>query len=384
MRKVNNFKMHSKSKITNYIKQEIVLCIAAVLAIISMFFVFPDKKYIEYIDFRTLGILFSLMAVMEGFKEINAFKYLAQKMLVKVKKVRQLIMILSMLCFFLSMLITNDVALITFVPLTIIILNMLGEEYKRKYLIPIVVIQTVAANLGSMLTPIGNPQNLYLYGISGMKIADFLWLMLPYTMISLVCILVWICMVSRRQNKAIKVHIETEKIKSTRDFIIYLILFLVCLLCVARLIDYRVLMIIIFITVFTIDRRILKQVDYSLLLTFVAFFVFIGNMGRVDAFRNFLENIIVNNEVITSVVSSQVISNVPAALLLSGFTNDYKSLIIGTNIGGLGTLIASMASLISFKYIAKEFDVNKGKYVLYFTLSNIIILIILLAFEILN
>lgn len=372
-------------KIIGFIKRELVLSIATVLAIISMFFVVPDKEYIEYIDFRTLGILFSLMAVMEGLKEINVFEMIAQKMLLKVRNMWQLTFMLTMLCFFFSMLITNDVALITFVPLTLILLNMLGTSNKQRFVIPVVVMQTVAANLGSMLTPIGNPQNLYLYGQAQIGIISFIKLMLPYTILALTIMVIWSFVVAGgKKSEQIKIETEEIFIKNHRQLIIYIILFAICLLTVARIIPFEIMLVIIIVTTFVLDRTVLVKIDYSLLLTFVAFFIFIGNMGRIDEFRLLLESIVEKNELITAVISSQVISNVPAALLLSGFTNNYQALIVGTNIGGLGTLIASMASLISYKYVSKEDSNIKGEYMMYFTVANLLILIIMLTFEIIT
>ena len=237
-----------------------------------------------------------------------------------------------------------------------------------------------------MLTPIGNPQNLYLYGLSGVNLVDFLKLMLPYSFISLILLMIW-CFVKGTHSK--KMGIETKNINVSTDtdnlnpvqLVSYLFLFVLCLLSVARILPYWILALIIIFTVFIIDKKVLLKVDYSLLLTFIAFFVFIGNMGRIDTIYSFLSNIIVGNELSVSIISSQVISNVPAALLLSGFTNNYCALIVGVNLGGLGTLIASMASLISFKFVANEISVKTSKYLGYFTLYNILFLICLVAFH---
>lgn len=292
-----------------------------------------------------------------------------------------MVVILVMLCFFFSMLITNDVALITFVPLTLVMLGMLGEETKRKCLIPIVALQTVAANLGSMLTPIGNPQNLYLYGVSGMSFGAFLKLMLPYTAFSFVMLLI-VCLVEgRKSDRALEITFaEREEVQRLGMTGMYITIFMICLATVARFMDYRITLALVIVLVAVFDRKVLKRVDYSLLFTFVGFFVFIGNMGRVEVFRTFLENIIVGHEMVTAVAAGQVISNVPAALLLSGFTEQYEALIVGTNLGGLGTLIASMASLISFKYIAAEDGKLTGKYIMYFTVVNVVMLAALMAF----
>lgn len=376
-------------KLIDFLKKEVVLVVAVVLAVVSMFVVTPDKEYIDYIDFSTLSILFSLMAVMAGLQTAGVFREIAEALLGKVRKVWQLVLILVMLCFFFSMFITNDVALITFVPFTFIILELLGGETEQKLIIPVVVLQTIAANLGSMLTPIGNPQNLYLYGQAGIGIVEFMQILLPYTVVSFVLLLV-LCLyfgkkgaqggttqaMERFQNRTAQTHLSGSK----WDILRYLILFVLCLFTVAKVkwFPYWVTLLIVVVALLLFDRKLFARIDYSLLLTFVGFFVFIGNMGRIPAFRDFLQGIIAGNEVLTAVISSQVISNVPAALLLSGFTDRYEALILGTNLGGLGTLIASMASLISYKYIVKENKCSKGAYFGFFTIANIVFLAVLL------
>lgn len=364
------------------VKKETILFIAVLLAICSMFFVIPDRKYFEYVDYKTLAVLFSLMVVVAGLQKQAVFDRLATAIVANVSRLRMLMIILIMLCFFFSMIITNDVALITFVPLTITSLNMIDKRIADKWLVPVVVMQTVAANLGSMLTPIGNPQNLYLYGLSGMSILEFMKLTAPYVIFAAVIILTWcFCICRKKQNIGIDIKVERENGSNTRKICIYFILFILCVLTVARLIPYTVTLIIVILTALIFDREILKNADYSLLFTFAAFFIFIGNMGRVEVFGNILESVISGHEVITAVLASQVISNVPAALLLSGFTPRINSLVIGTNLGGLGTLIASMASLISFKYIGRENSKLRGKYFKYFTVVNLVLLVVIIFFH---
>ena len=371
-------------RVIAFIKSEMVLTVAVVLAVVSMFFVHPDKKYLEYIDFRTLSILFCLMAVMSGFQEIGLFRLIAEKLLKKVSGVFGLVYILVMLCFFFSMLITNDVALITFIPFTFIVLQLLGEDMEKRLIIPVVVMQTIAANLGSMLTPIGNPQNLYLYGQAGFSFMQFMLLMLPYAAVSFFLLTVYCISLSTRglnRKNAISVSFSSETSLAGKEkaIIRYIVLFIISLLVVIRVIPYPVALIIVIFALLVFDRPLFREIDYALLLTFVGFFVFIGNMGRVPVFNSFLASIIKGNEVLTSVVASQVISNVPAALLLSGFTDNIRGLIIGTNLGGLGTLIASMASLISYKFVAKSDKCNKGAYFRSFTVWNVIFLAVLLG-----
>ena len=358
--------------ILNFIKKETVLFAALVLAAVSCFFVPPDSHYIGYIDFRTLAILFCLMAVMAGLRKIGVFDTLARRLLERVKSFKAVVFILWVLCFVFSMFITNDVALITFVPLTVVILRMLGEKVRDKWLIPIVTMQTIAANLGSMLTPIGNPQNLYLYGKANMGIGDFLLIMLPYSVLAFALLTVWNVILCRKEKSAPTVDFgERKPLSDKKKLIGYIALFVVCLLTVAHIVPYYATLALTALYLLIFDRAVFKKVDYSLLFTFVGFFVFVGNMGRIDVFRDFIESVISGNEIAAAVVSSQVISNVPAALLLSGFTENLRALIIGTNIGGLGTLIASMASLISYKYVCGENKSAKLKYLGFFTAANI-------------
>lgn len=363
--------------VIDFFKRETVLVIALLLAAVSMFFVTPDGAYSSYIDYRTLALLFCLMLIMAAFQKMGLFQFIGVKLLQKVTGSRQLYAALVLLCFFSSMLITNDVALITFVPFAITVLKMAGLENR---MIPVIVLQTIAANLGSMVTPIGNPQNLYLYGQSGMSLGSFVMLMLPYAAIAAV---IFALMISRMKNhKVNETALQTmEKVTfvPSRQMVVYSLLFLGCVLAVARILPWQLMLVLVAAAAAKMDRSIFRDIDYSLLLTFVGFFIFIGNMGRIPVFSDFLMGIMQGHEVLASVAASQVISNVPAALLLSGFTTKWSMLIIGTNLGGLGTLIASMASLISYKQVAANYPTEKGAYIKYFTVTNVSILAILLG-----
>ena len=348
-----------------FIQQETVLTAAAVLAVVSAFFVLPDAQYLGYIDLRTLAILFSLMTVMAGLRRQGFFDGLGRALLSRTHSTFQLTLVLVGLCFFGSMFITNDVSLLTFVPFTFVVLSRLGADVRRSLLVPVVCMQTIAANLGSMLTPIGNPQNLYLYGKSGMSIGGFVLLMLPYTLVSLLLLLAWAALVCRKASDALSVDELVSSSASQGDqkiILLYLVLFAVCLLSVIRVLPYGIAFAAVLVCVLFADPHTLRAVDYSLLLTFVAFFIFIGNLGRIPAFSGWLQEFLTGREVLVAVLASQVTSNVPAALLLSGFTAETQALIIGTNLGGLGTLIASMASLISYRQIARELPQGKKQY----------------------
>ena len=371
----------NKSKLREIIQKEKVLIIAAIAAVVSMFFVPPTMAYIDYIDVRVLCLLFSLMAVVAGFQSCRVFEALAQKMLTGEKKLRTIGWVLVALPFFTSMLITNDVALITFVPFTMLVLKMVGGEKEAAL---IVVLQTVAANLGSMTTPFGNPQNLYLYANYNMSGADFFKTVLPLAAVSLSAL--WLCgfLVSGR---SIQVSFSGKAcIENKGKLGVYAILFVLCLLAVLRIAPYGIVTAVVAIALLVLDRKLLLKVDYALLLTFICFFIFAGNMGEISAVQNFLAGIMEKNALLTSALASQVISNVPAAVLLSEFTENGRTLLAGVNIGGLGTPIASLASLISLKLYAADAGTatgGTGRYMKLFMLFNVVGLILLLGFQML-
>ena len=366
-----------KEKIVEFVKKEVVLVVATVLAIASAFVIPPSMAYMDYIDWHVLELLFCLMTVMAGLQKCGLFDRLGEALLKRTKRVWQLCLVLIMLCFFLSMAITNDVALITFVPFAIVALQKSGQE---RLLIPVVVLQTVAANLGSMLTPIGNPQNLYLYNLSQMPLGEFILCMLPNTMVSFVLIVVSLLFV-KGKSEAVVLNQEKNTEVDKKQTLIYGVLFVISLLVVAKVLPCEAAFVIVLVVVLVLDRQVLKSVDYSLLFTFISFFIFTGNLGNITVIRETLQQLVEGRELLVGVVASQAISNVPAALLLSGFTSDYKALLAGVNIGGLGTLIASMASLISYKILANNYNEKKGRYFLWFTIVNILYLICLLAFN---
>ena len=368
-----------KEKIIAFIKKETVFVIAILLGLISMCFVPISKDYLGYIDFHTLLLLFCLMATMAGFQKLGIFDLIASFLLSSIKTKRQLAFILMFLPFFFSMFITNDVALITFVPLTMIVLNMIDGN---DLLIKLIALQTIAANLGSMLMPLGNPQNLYLYARSGMELDEFILLMLPYSLLSLVCLTVMCFTVPKEELSGLSLTKKKSETFSYLRFAFYITLFILCLLCVLKILSPLVVAVVVCIFLLIQDRDLFAKIDYTLLGTFVGFFVFIGNVSKIESFHAFLQGIIKGHEIPAAVLASQVISNVPAALLLSGFTRNVKALIIGTNVGGLGTLIASMASLISYTQLAKHYPEKRGKYLIYFTVCNLVMLIILCGFHI--
>lgn len=362
-------------QIKNFIAKETVLCVAAGCAILTMFFIPPDREYLHYIDFRVLCLLLCLMAVVAGLKAIGLFHWLTYQLLRRIHSGRILSVTLILLPFFCSMFVTNDVALIIFVPFTLMLLEQLGC---RNYIIPVTVFQTIAANLGSMATPVGNPQNLYLYAFYNLSIGDFFSVTLPLTAVSLIALSA--ASIPLLPKKLPEQKLESASITSTRHLLVYLALFVLSLLTVFRIVPYPATTAVTVLVLLLADRKLLKEIDYMLLLTFVCFFTVSENLGRMDSIRVFLQQLLQSNALLTAVGTSQVISNVPAAVVLSGFTDQWQQMLAGTNIGGLGTPIASLASLITIKFYMRWPGAKILRFLGFFTLANVIALVILLTF----
>ena len=353
-------------------KREPVLCIAAVCAAASVALNPPSADYLNYIDWRVLSLLFCLMAVVAGLQECGVFAVLAQRLLAGERRMRFVTLCLVLLPFFVSMLVTNDVALITFVPFAVLVLGLIGRTERLIY---IVVLQTIAANLGSMATPVGNPQNLYLYANYELSAGQFFATMVPLVLVSLVGLVI----------AALCVKPEGIRVTFSEQAVIYhpgrlglmTGLFLLCLLSVFRVLPYPALLAVVVAGMLIFDRPLFGKVDYGLLATFFCFFLFAGNVGACAPVRETLTAVMAQNTALASGVTSQVISNVPTAVLLSNFTTDWHGLLIGTNIGGLGTPIASLASLISMKAYFKSPGARAGRYLLVFILANVIALAVL-------
>ena len=365
-------------KLKQFLKKETVLCIAALCAVATMLLVPPDGEYLHYIDWRVLCLLLCLMAVVAGFKSLGAFDWLTWQLLRRIQSGRVLGVTLVLLPFFCSMLVTNDVALIVFVPFTLALLDGLGCG---SAMIPVIVLQTVAANLGSMATPVGNPQNLYLYAAYNLEAGEFFSVVLPLTLVSLIALTAASLPVLPRVLPEQK--LQEARIASAGRMGLYAVLFCLCLLTVFRVVPYIVTTAVVVAALFLADRKLLKEIDFMLLLTFVCFFVVSENLGRVEAVREFLQSLLSCSTLLTAVGASQVISNVPAAVLLSAFTDQWRELLAGVNIGGLGTPIASLASLITMKLYLRWPGARIGKFLAWFAAANAAGLVILLTFSML-
>ncbi len=364
-------------KVLNFIKKEAVLCISGLLAVISCFIVPPSAAYAGYIDLRVLILLFCLMLVVAGIRQSGAFSIICEALMRKFRGIKSVGIMLILLCFFMSMFLTNDVTLVTVVPFTLLLFENISGEKKARAEIVLLVLETAAANLGSMLTPMGNPQNLYLYSNFGLTISEFFGIIFPYSALSLVMLIVSaVIFLPKLETRPPETKTRlNSKIKP----ILFAVLFAVNMLTILRILDDKILFIIVALAVLIIDRKLFLQADYSLLLTFVFFFVFVGNLGSIPALSETLKSVFTGNEVVLSAALSQVISNVPAAILLSGISDNAAALIIGTNLGGLGTLIASMASLITYKFYAASKGSTPKKYMLVFTAFNLVYLAALLS-----
>ena len=354
-----------KSSFIEFLKKECVLVIAVTLAILSSFISIPKMSYI---DFKVLILLFNLMVVVAAFKELKVLDSIAIGLLKKCNTYTSISLALVFITFISSMIVTNDVALITFVPLSIVIARKANINVLK-----IVVFQTLAANLGSSFTPMGNPQNLFIYSFYNLSPIDFFKITLP---IVILAVLFLVLLVFKDKKMNLSLDLEDVKIDNKRDVYLFGGLFLIILLSVFHVIDYKVTFLITIVMVLILNKKLFSQVDYSLLITFIGFFIFVGNISTMDVVKNFMEGILNSpkSTFLASVLSSQVISNVPATMLLSGFTNHFKELLLGVNIGGMGTLIASLASVISYKIYASEF--GNDNYMKSFTFYNILGLVI--------
>lgn len=364
--------MKTKEKIINFIKSEVVLSVAIVLAIITCFFVPPDKEYLGYFDYSTLICLFCMLAVVAGLKSTNVFELISRKLIGLFHTRRAVIYALVFGTFFFDMIVANDMSLITFLPLTYIVLHSTKND---KYLAFTFIMQTIAANMGGMITPYGNPQNLYLYSYYNINTTEFFSILLVPSIT--VAVLLWICC-AFVHNETLKLRKNSKIIISKKELCIYSILFIFVILSIFRVIPYLIILAIVVLTILIMDRKRFKQIDYALIATFFVFFVFSGNIARISAIKEFISEIVVKNTLLAGIMSCQFISNVPTAIFLSKFTTNYKELLVSVNIGSLGILISSLASLITLKEFLKHQPKNFWKYLIMYTIFNTLFLVVLL------
>ena len=364
------------ARIRAFLQSESALVISALVAIASMTAFPPTPEHLpEYfaaVDLRTIGLLFCLMTAVAGLTRAGVLGTIRARLAKGHGSMRRLAVLLTLISFFSSMIVTNDVALISFVPLTLL----LFRSAPQRVLVITLVAQTVAANLGSMLTPIGNPQNIYLYSTFGLDPVTFLRVITPYGMLGLAlslapCLLIPTTPLAASQLEETPIQINL--------LLGYLGIFALSLSCVAHLVSWEICTVVTVGTCLAIDRKVLTSIDYSLLATFACFFIFVGNIKHIDALTQALQGVLVGREVLVSALASQVISNVPAAIMLSGFTGNAAGLLVGTNIGGLGTPVASLASLITLRLYARSHKARTGLFLRWFMAVNALFLLLLLV-----
>ncbi len=362
-------------KVIDFIKKNVVMEIAFVAAVVTMFFVPPDEEYLGYFDFKTLSCLFCVLAVVCALKHIKFFYILARKIVESFRNIKYCVLSLVYITFIGSMLIANDMALLTFLPLGYFILD---ATKQHKYMAFTFIMQNIAANLGGMLTPFGNPQNLYLYTKFNIPNGEFVSIMLPPFIISV--LIITVCCLFFVKSERLEIADSSVRLDMKRAGI-YLALFVLSIAIVFRTVPYVIGLVVIPAVLLIMDKKALKEVDYPLLLTFVFFFIFAGNMARIDVVRELLSFLLNKSVLLFSVISCQFISNVPSAILLSQFTENYPELLLGVNIGGVGTLIASLASLITFREYHKHNPKKTLYYVGMFSLFNFGFLFLLSGIE---
>lgn len=365
-------------KIMAFAKKEVVLSIATLCTIVTIFFVPFDKEYLDYFEFKTLIALFCMLAVVAGLKNTNVFELISKKLIGLFRTRRAVIYALVYGTFLFDMIVANDMSLITFLPLTYIVLHSTGND---KYLAITFILQTIAANMGGMVTPYGNPQNLYLYSYFEIPTVEFFGvLLIQFITVAVLLFVAGLFIKNEKLELKNDGKIEIKK----KELAIYAVLFVFVILSIFRVVPHIITLALVVLTVLIVDRARFRYVDYALLATFCVFFVFSGNIARIPAIENFMVSIVTENTLLAGIVSCQFISNVPTAILLSKFTSNYSDLLVSVNIGSLGIIISSLASLITLKEYLKHQPQNFKRYMLTFTIVNTSFLAVLILVTLLT
>jgi len=366
------------NKITAFVKKEVVLSIATICTIVTIFFVPFDKEYLDYFEFKTLIALFCMLAVVAGLKNTNVFELISKKLIGLFKTRRAVIYSLVYGTFFFDMIVANDMSLITFLPLTYIVLHSTNND---KYLAITFILQTIAANMGGMITPYGNPQNLYLYSYYNIPTMEFFGVLLIQS-VTIAALLYVACLFIK--NEELMLKNDEKLVIKKKELIIYAILFVFVILSIFRVVPHVITLALVVLTVLIVDRKRFLHVDYALLATFCVFFIFSGNIARISVIKGFIESIVTENTLLAGIISCQFISNVPTAIFLSKFTENYRDLLVSVNIGSLGIIISSLASLITLKEYLKHQPKNFKKYMLLFTAVNTSFLAVMIVVTLLT
>lgn len=360
------------SRVKSFATKNFILVIAVALAIFSMILIPPDGEYLGYFDLKTLANLFVMMLVIAGLKNMRFFTFLATRFIQTLKSQRKIVIALVLITFVSSMFLANDMALLTFLPLT---LDVFSLSEKPKYCAFTIIMQNVAANLGGMLLPFGNPQSLYLFSFYTISAGEFVSIMFIPFCVSVLALIALCLIVVKKDSLELKKQAENQ-IKPFKCGA-YFCFFVFAVLAVLRVVDYRVVTLVVAALMLLLDRKAYLKVDYPLLLTFCCFFVFASNMARVSVVQGAVSGLLQKSTLLTGVISCQFFSNVPTAIFLSKFTSDYKNLLLAVNIGGTGTPVASLASLISLEHYGKAYPNERGRYLVLFSILNFSFLIAL-------
>ncbi|MBR6562788.1 MAG: citrate transporter [Clostridia bacterium] len=368
-----------KNAVWGFVKKEVVLSIAFVLMIVTCFIIPPDAEYLNYFEVKTLVLLFCMLAVVAGLKNTNVFELVSRTMIGLFKTRRAVVYALIYGTFLFDMIVANDMSLITFLPLTFIVLHSTGND---KYLAITFIMQTIAANMGGMVTPHGNPQNMYIYNYYNVPTLEFCGVL--FLQMVTVAVGLFICVRLFIKNETLVLKNDEKLDIKKKELSVYVVLFVVVILSIFRVIPHFITLGLVILTVLIVDRKRFAQVDYALLATFCVFFVFSGNMARIGVIQQFIEGIVADNTLLAGIISCQFISNVPTAIFLSKFTSNYSDLLVAVNIGSLGIIISSLASLITLKEFLKHQPGGLKKYMIKFTLVNTSFLIVLVAVTLLK
>ena len=361
-------------KVTGFVKSEPVLTVSAILAVASMFVIPPSMEYVGYLKVKVLCIVFCFMACVAGLSYCGVFETLAAKAVGNTRSTKRICMFLVMTTYIGSMFMTNDMALITFVPLTVAVLSLAGLY---RLLIPVIVMQTIGANMGSMITPFGSPHNLLVFGTYDVTVAEFASVMLPLMVTGTILMLAVTVLIGKGEIEMQPIVSHGEK--DRRFVAVMAVMFVLSIAAVLGFVPYQIVTVLVFLSILLLKPKVLRNVDYGLLITFVCLFVFTGNLSQIDAVSGFLGGLMEHDACLTTVVACQFISNVPATITLSGFTTDWAGVLAGVNIGGFGTPIASMASIISLKFYSTTKDADVKKYLGFFLVMNFLVVGVLLA-----
>lgn len=354
-----------------------ILIVAAIAALVTMVLVPPDDEYLGYFDWHTLICLFCILATLSAIGSSGLLDWVSHSIAEHVHSTRTLIVALVTVTLGCSMVLSNDMTLVTVLPLATVLLKSVHREREIPFAFIVI---TLTANLGGMLLPFGNPHNLYLYSIFHLTFGQFVGTMAPPLILSMVLIYACCRFVHTERFSYTK---PDDVVISRKHALLYTALFVVCILMTVNVVPYLMGMAVVVAVLAIVDHEVFAKTDYALIMTFICFFIFSGNIARVPGVADFFASLLGSGAFLTTLISSQVISNVPAAILISHFSNDWAGIALGSNVGGVGTPISSLATLITLRQFQKAHVGGMGRFLGKFEVYNFAFLIVVAAFEML-